>query len=281
MDKKGIHLQVDTTYVVAEIIENYSKQTQDISSFKLNVLHRSNRPITCINVDDDQCIFFQEVISTKIERKNISFSRPNEISLSMNIAKKSLDLALEIRKSIIKSIQPNQKNKFFGDKVNHIYDYLEEVQKTIIFSYKAIEALCNSAIPEDYTYKKDLSKKGISEIYDKSAIERWVSTSEKVSKILPDIYKCPSPSNQKFWGHFKKLEELRNEIIHSKSSTSSKLLSEILSSDIEKYFNSCENMLLYFFKVDKQNHLFPLTSKISELPIIAWKDMKSYFKVLD
>lgn len=281
MDNKGIKLHADTTYVVAETIENYSKTTQGASSFKLNFLQRSNRPIACINVDDDQCVFFQEVISTKIERKKITFSRPNEISLSMNIAKKSLEKALEIRSSIIKSIQPNKDNNFYGDKVDHIYDYLEEVQKTIIFSYKAIEALCNSAIPDEYTYKKDLSKKGISEIYDKSAIERWLSTSEKVSKILPDVYKCPSPSNQNFWGHFKKLEELRNEIIHSKSSTSSKLLSEILSSDIEKYFNSCESMLLYFFKVDKQNQLFPLTSKISELPIITWKDMKSHFKVLN
>ncbi|MEG6165184.1 hypothetical protein [Enterobacter ludwigii] len=281
MNKNGINLHEDTTYVVADIIENYSKTTQDVSSFKLNMRQRSNRPIACVNVDDDQCVFFQEVISAKIERKKISFSRPNEISLSMNIAKKSLDKALEIRSAIIKLIQPNQKNNFYGDGLDHIYDYLEEVQKTIIFSYKAIEALCNSAIPEDYTYKKDLSKKGISEIYNKSAIERWLSTSEKVSKILPDVYKCPSPSNQNFWGHFKKLEELRNEIIHSKSSTSSKLLSEILSSDIDKYFKSCESMLLYFFKVDKQNHFFPLTSKISELPIISWKDMKSYFKLLD
>ncbi|EHN8904829.1 hypothetical protein F6R80_002501 [Enterobacter asburiae] len=274
MNNKGLKLNANTAFILMQIINDYSKGSEEVSTFNLSVNHRSNRPLACINEKDDKCVFFQEVISTKIENKKITFSRPNEISLSMSIAKKSLDNAQEIRKSILKIVQPKKTNDFYGNEVAEIYDYLEEVQKAIIFSYKAIEALCNSAIPEDYTYKKDISKKGICEIYDKSAIERWLSTTEKVSKILPDIYNCPSPSNQKFWGHFKKLEELRNEIIHSKSSTSSTLLSDLLSKDIRKYFNSCEDMLLYFYKIDKQNHFFPLTAQISELPIIDWESIK-------
>lgn len=278
MENKRIKLNADAAFVLIEIIDDYSKGNGDISSFSLSVNPRSNRPLACIDEEVDKCVFFQEVISTKIENKKITFSRPNEISLSMSIAKKSLDNALEIRKTILKSTQPNKINDFYGNNVVEIYDYLEEIQKAIIFSYKAIEALCNSAIPEGYTYKKDIAKKGIYEVYDKSAIERWLTTTEKVSKILPDIYNCPSPSNQKFWGHFKKLEELRNEIIHSKSSTSSALLSDLLSNDIRKYFNSCESMLFYFYKIDKQNHFFPLTAKISEIPMIDWESIKDTVK---
>ncbi len=278
MDSDVMGLNVNTNYIVIDTIDNYSKSTNNISNYKVNFTPRSNRPLTCINKDDDQCVFFQEIISARLDGKKINFSRPNEISLSMNIAKKSLDKALDIKRNIIKCMELTKKNDFFGSGVNDVYDYLEEIQKTIIFSYKAIEALCNSAIPEGYTYTRGITKKGISEVYDKSAIERWLSTTEKVSKILPNIYNCASPSNKSFWGHFKKLEELRNEIIHSKSSTSSTLLSELLSSDIKKYFNSCESMLLFFYKIDKRNHFFPIISEISELPIIEWEDMKSAFK---
>ncbi|HFZ7635929.1 TPA: hypothetical protein ACIO6E_003405, partial [Salmonella enterica subsp. enterica serovar Java] len=98
--------------------------------------------------------------------------------------------------------------------------------------------------------------------------------------ILPSIYKCTSPSKKSFWGHFKKLEELRNEIVHSKSSSTSTLLSELLSNDINKYFNSCENMLLYFYEHDKKNSFFPVMSGISEIAVIEWEDMKSAFKVI-
>lgn len=273
-------LNVNANYIVIDTIANYSKSANDLSGFRINFMSRSNRPLACIDKDDDQCVFFQEIISAKLERKKINFSRPNEISLSMSIAKKSLEKALDIRKGILKCMESTKSNDFFGRGVDEVYDYLEEVQKTVIFSYKAIEALCNSAIPEGYAYTKGLTKKGISEVYDKSAIERWLSTTEKVSKILPDIYNCASPINKSFWGHFKKLEELRNEIIHSKSSTSSTLLSELLSSDIKKYFDSCESLLLYFYEIDKRNHFFPITSEISELPIIEWEDMKSAFKLI-
>lgn len=273
-------LSFNTTYIVTHTIENYTKNIVDVSSVKLGFTPRSNRPLVCVDTEEDQCVFFQEVITTKIENKKLSFARPNEISLSMNIAKKSLEKSLEIRNKMLKSFGGEKSVDLYGEQVNDIYDYLEEVQKTIIFSYKAIESLCNSAIPSDYTYKKAISKKGIHEIYDKSAIERWITTTEKVSKILPNIYNCATPTKQSFWGHFKKLEELRNDIIHSKSGSTSALLSELLSSDIDKYFKSCERMLLFFYKLDKGNHFFPVMPEISEINVIEWDDMQSAFNLV-
>lgn len=278
-DKFGVDL--DAQYVVTQTIENYSKVFKDISSIKISHTQRSNRPLVFIHTDEDQGVIFQEIISTKIENKKLKFSRPNEISLSMSIARKSLERSREIRRGILKDFGNEMKKDIFDEKVIDVYDYLEEVQKTIIFSYKAIESLCNSAIPSDYIYKKQLTKKGIHEVYDKSAIERWLTTAEKVSIILPEIYKCTSPSKKNFWGHFKKLEELRNDIIHSKSSSTSKLLSELLSSDVDKYFKSCEDMLLYFYNLDKQNPMFPLMSGVSEIVFIEWEDMNSAVKKIN
>lgn len=280
MDNYAIKINNKNNYIVTQTIENFSQKSIDVSSFEIQLMPRSNRPLVCINKDDDQCVFFQEVIKAKIGNKKLNFARPNEISLSMSIARKSLQKSQEIRSKLIKKFGNAKTMDLFDHHVNDVYDYLEEVQKVIIFSYKAIETMCNSAIPEEYTYKNDLTKKGIYEVYDKTAIERWVSTTDKISKILPSIYKCTSPSKKSFWGHFKKLEELRNEIVHSKSSSTSTLLSELLSNDINKYFNSCENMLLYFYEHDKKNSFFPVMSGISEIAVIEWEDMKSAFKVI-
>lgn len=255
MSKKPRVLKVGSNYIISDTIENWSCRSNNKQ--KINFITRSNTPLMCIDLKQDKCVLLQESIDTKMGNKKITLSRPNEISLSMHIANSSLKKSQALRKSIIQKIGKDKSKSFFESDVVEIYDYLEEVQKVIVFSYKAIEAMCNSAIPDDYVHKKSSNKNGVIEVYDKLGIERWVSTTEKVSKILPDIYSCASPTQKPFWSHFKKLEELRNEIIHSKSSSSSQVLSELLSSDIDKYVRSCEGLLKFFFEQDKENPLFP------------------------
>ncbi|NEK81011.1 MAG: hypothetical protein G3W58_07205 [Pantoea ananatis] len=275
MDKKPRVLKVGSNYIVLNTIENWSCTSNDRQ--KINFITRSNTPLMCIDLNQDKCVLLQESIDAKIGNKKISLSRPNEISLSMHIANGSLKNSQAIRKSIIQKIGKDKSKNFFEDDVIEIYDYLEEVQKVIVFSYKAIEAMCNSAIPDDYQYKKSSNKNGVVEIYDKLGIERWVSTTEKVSKILPDIYGCASPKQKSFWGHFKKLEDLRNEIIHSKSSSTSQVLSELLSSDIDKYVKSCEGLLKFFFEQDRGNPLFPLIPGVTEIVSTEMENMEEYF----
>ena len=276
MSDKSRALTVGSDYIISHSIDNWSQASNDKQ--KINFISRSNTPVVCVDVKQDKCVILQESIDAKIENKKISLSRPNEISLSMHIANGSLKKSQGLRKSIVQKIVKDKNKKFYENDVVEIYDYLEEVQKAIVFSYKAIEAMCNSAIPDDYVYKKHSNKIGVIEVYDKLGIERWVSTTEKVSKILPDIYHCISPAQKPFWGHFKKLEELRNEIIHSKSSSTSQVLSELLSTDIGKYVKSCEALLKFFFEQDRRNHLFPLIPGVTEIVSHQMEDMEEYFK---
>lgn len=276
MIEKSSPFKKGSNYIISQTVEDWSLKPKNMQ--KLNFIPRTNIPLMCIDLKDDRCVIMQETIDTKIGNKKISLSRPNEISLSMNIANNSLAKSKSLRKIILEKIGNDKNKNFFESDVSHIYDYLEETQKTIVFSYKAIEAMCNSAIPDDYVYKKDSNKKGVTEAYDKLGIERWVSTTEKVSKILPDIYRCASPTQNKFWGNFKKLEELRNDIIHSKSSSTSQVLSELLSGDIEKYVKSCESLLKFFFDKDRNNLSFPLIPSITEIISIELDDMENFFE---
>ncbi len=276
MSDKPRALTVGSDYIISHSVDNWHQASNDKQ--KINFIFRSNTPVVCVDVKQDKCVILQESIDAKIENKKISLSRPNEISLSLHIANGSLKKSQGLRKSIVQKIGKDKNKKFYENDVVEIYDYLEEVQKAIVFSYKAIEAMCNSAIPDDYVYKKPSNKTGVVEVYDKLGIERWVSTTEKVSKILPDIYHCVSPAQKPFWGHFKKLEELRNEIIHSKSSSTSQVLSELLSTDIGKYVKSCEALLKFFFEQDRRNHLFPLIPGVTEIVSHQMEDMEEYFK---
>lgn len=275
MSKKSREVKPGSGYILSHIIENWSHTSN--SKQNINFIHRSSIPLMCEDLKKDQCMVLQESIDTKIGNKKISLSRPNEISLSMYITNSSLKKSQALRKSILQKIGKDKSKNFFEDDVVEIYDYLEEVQKVIVFSYKAIEAMCNSAIPDDYVYKKSSYKNGVVEVYNKLGIERWVSTTDKVSKILPDIYRCDSPAKKSFWGNFKKLEELRNEIIHSKSSSTSQVLSELLSSDIDKYVKSCEALLKFFFEQDRGNPLFPLIPGITEIVVSKMEDIEKYF----
>lgn len=276
MSEKSSSLKLGSNYIISHTIDNWNYTSNNKQ--QINYILRANKPVVCVDVKQDKCVILQESIDAKIENKKISLSRPNEIALSMHIANESLNKSQELRKSIIRKIGKDKNKKFYENDVVEIYDYLEEAQKAIIFSYKAIEAMCNSAIPDDYVYKKPSNKIGVVEAYDNLAIERWVSTTEKVSKILPDIYHCVSPAQKPFWGHFKKLEELRNEIIHSKSSSSSQVLSELLSTDIGKYVKSCETLLKFFFEQDRRNQMFPLIPGITEIVGTEMEDMEEYFK---
>lgn len=282
MYKHNFSMNENGVFTVIQVIDDFSKSGRDLISIKMENMHkRSNKPYCFYDKKDDQCVFFQELIEAKIDRKKITFTIPNEIALSMSIAHKSLSKSLELKKDILALLTDSKRVDFFDSNVNLIYDFLEETQKTIVFSYKAIEALCNSAIPQDYQYKKTSNKKGIHEVYDKIAIERWVSTSDKVSKILPEIYNCTSPQNKKFWGHFKKLEEMRNDIIHSKSNTTSKLLSELLTNNIDVYVKSCESLLLFFYNKDTKNPLFPLIPKVSKMIIVESEDLGEYVEKVE
>lgn len=228
---------------------------------------RAGKPIGMYDQKVKQTVFFQRLIELDFENSKISIAAPNEISLSLSISKKSQERASDLKKVIarhsIKSDGP-----LYDEDVKIAYDFLEEVQTAIIFSYKAVESFCNATIPDDYSYKKK-NNKGIEEHYGKKEIERWINTSQKVSEILPLILGSETPAKEEFWSHFKNLERIRNDIVHSKTISSTSILSELFSSEIDSYINSCTDILLFFIKNDPSNQNFPLGFGMSQIKTIV------------
>lgn len=264
------NLKEDDQLVCVHTIEGKRKDGHEIPVPDM----RANKPFGIHDIGDDQTAFFQKLFDTKIGQTKISIAAPNEISLSLNVSAKSRAIASELKKEIAKKAG-NNRDTFFDEEVKLAYDYLEETQKSVIFGYKAVESFCNASIPEDYIYQKT-NNKGVIEQYGKEQIERWINTSEKVSAILPTILNQDSPTTEKFWSDFKNLERIRNEIVHSKSSSSIDILSELFSNKIEDYITSSLKLLEFFISKDPFNPIFPLGFGVSQIRVRSVDDANEF-----
>lgn len=231
---------------------------------------RSSKPSAFYIEDENQTAFFQKVILTSLKGKKFGLASPNEIAMSLSIASKSRALADTMRKAIKESA--DQAGEYLIEKQDIIivYDFLEEIQKAIVFAYKAVESFCNASIPDSYVYKRKTNKDTI-ESFEKNKIERWIKTSEKLTSILPDCLGINNPNTEKFWPGFKSLERLRNDIVHSKSSTTPKVLAELFSENVNKYIDCAIELIEFFVAKDPNNPIFPLGFGISKVQTYRMK----------
>lgn len=215
------------------------------------------------------------------DNTKVLFHEPNNIALSLNLMKKSYKNAFKIYKDL-NLTQPSSKIEIDKDKQSLLFEYFEEIITSIIFSYIAIESMTNAAIDEDYKYEKT-NDKGIIEIWGKESIERWMTTSEKVSEVLPNIFNSSNIKEENFWTQFKLLEKLRNDIIHQKTIENgtrldSHIYKELLNSKVFEKIKSSLSIIQFFYKLDNAHPYFPLGMGIAKFKIEEIESMQEYFK---
>jgi hypothetical protein len=246
---------------------------------------RSARPVYYTDISNNDAnkpgMVIQEIDDIKFNGSNsLTYFIPNNVGILLSIAQKSTNSAKEIFE---KELNPNRYNhslnKTDNNKKDHvieksviIYDFIELIQTSIVFSYTALEAFVNLSIPEDYKYNQLISNKGITEVYDKSAIERWIPLKTKLSEILVDIYQTENLSKKPIWSSLVKLEEYRHDIIHQKSINRVEFYKKYFNSDIFKICLSGEEIISFFYKHYKDknytNPLWPwLINKEYDFPV--------------
>lgn len=242
---------------------------------------RSSRIKTVYDKETEKYIFLDASNKVVIENKELFFLSPNNISLSLNIMKKALNSAKSKYTSIIDSKTSN-KIKLNQKEQAVLYDYFEEIITSITFAYISVESMANAAIPEDYTYKKE-NTKGVIEIWGKDSIERWMLTSEKLSNILPNIFKTTNITDEPFWPKFKELETLRNNIVHQKTKENGSILNDeifklILQKDVFEKIQSSLKVIKFFYDYDNGHPYFPLGLGKASMHIITIDSFNSTFE---
>ena len=196
--------------------------------------------------------------------RGIRFFTPNGVTMFINKARKEYEISVGIYKTVIaEKLKPNFIYVVQNENLPKLYDYFESIQSCVIMIYSAVEALCNIAIPEDFTLTKK-NNKGITEIWDKASIEKWTATEEKAGKIIPEILNFASPKNMPFWENFKKLKDIRDKIIHQKQSVvaaneiESAFLSTLINETIFAKIKAGFDLVQYFCDMDKTHTYFPM-----------------------
>jgi len=248
---------------------------------------RMMRPIAVKDKTAKLTYTLQHGESFEVNGKKIFFTKPNNISLFVSIAHKELQNAKKLFEDFI-TIKLSEESpiEFKENENSKLYDYFERIQTAIISIYTAVEALSNVAIPTDFKLEKINTKK-VKEIWDKESIERWLPTSEKLADIVPDILKVESPKKLQLWTNFKKLEEIRNDIIHQKTTTedSKKVDTLFLRKLLDKnIFNIAESgfaIIQYYCLKDKSHSFFPFGFGEVEIKPIEVEDFGNYFALVE
>lgn len=253
---------------------------------------RINKPVWHRKLENGQevgSMVLQELDEIAYPKNPFEFFAPNNVGMLLSICHNYRDQAKELYKS---AIDPNlhdhsvtksktDKKRFLQDKSILAANYIELIQIAVVFAYTAVEAFVNLSIPDDYKYEVRVKNKGITEIYDKTAIERWVTLGDKLSHILTVIYKTQKIESEKFWSHFKSLEKLRNNIIHQKSIDRTEFYKDYFTDQIFKIIGSSLLTLQFFYDAqaseNRSNPLWPwMIGTEKSFPVINSFDSQNF-----
>ncbi|MCK5022964.1 MAG: hypothetical protein KAS04_02215 [Candidatus Aenigmarchaeota archaeon] len=188
---------------------------------------------------------------------------PNPVFAYLAVAEEMGEAAKEVEKTLLKNAKEGT-SKATGDKSTYFRptdfdEYFQVVSVLVITSFLVIEAYCNQAIPEDFIWHENkrrfpfFPKKKLS----KRKIERGFSTTEKITKILPVVFKKDNPKGIALWGDYKKLLKIRNDLVHLKSPFREKegetygknyeeLCEEVLNADVDQIVKTPRDIITYF-----------------------------------
>ena len=246
---------------------------------------RKLRPIGMISKKHNRLVAFEYNLTQEVNGREFSFRTPNNIAICLNVGNREYEMAKLLYSGIIYPKLGIGKNKiiFEDSELDLLYNYFEHIQTSLIFIYTAVEAFANVAIPEAFTHEK-LNNKKVKEIWGKEQIERWLSTTEKICDILPVVLGVNSPKGEPFWTDFKKLEEIRNNIIHQKTisnevSINSKFLSDFFDERIFRIIYAGYQMIEYFCNKSAVPHVyFPVWMGSSNLQPLEVDNIEDYYQ---
>lgn len=237
-------------FVINPLLE-VGKEIND--KYRENKDFRIKKPHIILNRDDFRKYFvFDSNWVLVFDNLETMMIQPNDVSLYSNISETNLKKAQEFYNE---TILPRHKIWYGGfpslEIQTEYFNYFELIISSLIFAYTALEAFANICIPNNYEFLID--KNGIKTIYSKEAIERKYALREKFKVILKDIMNTSDPTKEDWWNDFIKLEDLRNEIIHTKQSKSEDRYSKLLSQDIFQLVQSHKEIIKFYGKFIEKN----------------------------
>ncbi len=243
---------------------------------------RLKKPVVYRVAEFNEDITMQEIVTLRMGKCELRFDVPNFTSLFLSKSVKELATAKEIYKTLIEPKLRARERFVLSKKDNVIlFDYLEHVQSAIMMAFTGVECLANDLLPDDFVYEE--KRKGEeTKQYDRKAIERWISTIDKVALVIPQALGIVSPKTYNFWPKFTKLKDLRNDIIHFRSllpieqQEKERIISLLLSDSVFGKINSAFDLIKKIQNDLPPHAKMPIlknTENIDPIEIETWESL--------
>jgi hypothetical protein len=145
---------------------------------------------------------------------------PSPTALALSISMTAADAARHLREGLTFVNSPTPFGPSKGVPVpeaKNLYRFFEQSMVAVTFAFNAIEIFSNQVIADELKESSFAgpTRRGLKDL-DSVALQRRVSTEEKVSEIVPELLHIPSPKESGVWTHFETLNRVRNSTIHMK-----------------------------------------------------------------
>lgn len=229
--------------------------------------------------NNSQKAVFQNIDSFKVDGEIIDVLRINHVSLNISASEKYCMEAETKYKNFVeyklKSIVEISRydSTYLIEKSKRLCDYIEAIERAIVFSYTSVESFVNLAIPLNYTYER-INKNGQTEILNAYEVQRYIDLKTKIKKIICKIYGLETLTQQGFWSQFCELENIRNNIIHLKNTSYDNVIQTYLESKVFKCIKAANKLIEYVITQQRKNenkgteYLWPRIDRKSKNPII-------------
>jgi len=231
--------------------------------------------------DVNEDISLQEIVKTKIGKAVIKYDTPNSTAIYLNASERELKAAKALHKALIEpKLKTQESYDLSNEDASKLYDYFEHIKMSIIMAYTAVECLSNALIPYNYSYTEQ-GKDG-NRMWDFKEIQRWKSTTQKLRQILPRALNMNDPGKFKSYSTFCKLENLRNEIIHTRSilpkevKEEDRLEYQLLQPRVFNLVASAKSLIKEFHAALPYMPEMPMlyeTESIDKIKIKSWSDL--------
>jgi len=144
----------------------------------------------------------------------------------------------------------------------------------------SVESLTNALIPDDFVFEEKVKDK--INTLNKAEIEKSKSTIDKLKFIVPQALKIKSPSTFKCWSKFTDLVKLRNDIIHTKTTTVEQrkekngIINLLINTKIFGQINSAFELLKELKKLIPTHAEYPIiynTEPLETITINSWDSL--------
>jgi hypothetical protein len=204
--KKFLH----ETKLPKEVIEKIQNSNAYLPLNKLSTIKRIPEGTTPYLATEDNKFFKAFAVKYGSQLKLIP--EPDPILVYFNAAYLNYIQIKDKRKEIFEKLSGETLTETM---IKELYDYFGVTSSFVILLFTSIEALMNRCVPNDYIYKKDLSRK--TELYNKKQIEQHIPFEEKLNKVLTNATKKNYASQHpKKYTHILNLKEFRDMIVHTK-----------------------------------------------------------------